>query len=93
MSSGIVSGGVVVTGISGGGGVSCVTQPALPAVGMVQWNNVSQELNIFNGMTWERVATQPPQEVLRTKYPTLQQAWDHYQIILKMCEAQERLEE
>lgn len=31
----------------------------------------------------------PHYESLREKYPALQQAWDHYQIVLKMCKAKE----
>jgi hypothetical protein len=30
---------------------------------------------------------------MREKYPTLKQAWEHYSIVLKMCLAQESLEE
>ena len=26
---------------------------------------------------------------LKKKYPALQQAWDHYQVVLKMCRAKE----
>ena len=29
------------------------------------------------------------QKQLRNKYPALQQAWDHYQTVLKMCQAKE----
>ena len=31
----------------------------------------------------------PNKEDLRKKYPALQQAWDHYQTVLKMCKSKE----
>jgi hypothetical protein len=31
----------------------------------------------------------PHDDQMAKKYPALQQAWDHYQIVLKMCKAKE----
>jgi hypothetical protein len=34
----------------------------------------------------------PCDEDLMKKYPALKQAWDHYQVVLKMCRAKEEEE-
>lgn len=35
----------------------------------------------------------PCDEELKSKYPALKQAWDHYQMVLKMCRAKEENED
>lgn len=42
--------------------------------------------SLFNGSD---MFDQFDQKQLRKKYPALQQAWDHYQTVLKMCQAKE----
>ena len=48
----------------------------------------SLTVNSFDAHTPDMFAAYDYME-LKKKYPALQQAWDHYQMVLKMCRAKE----
>lgn len=88
---------MIVNGTGGSGGIG-MTQPsiAMPVPGSLCWNDTTRELLVFDGGgQWVRVYAAPTMshEMMLLKYPALKQAWDHYQIVLRMCESQERIEE
>lgn len=83
------------------GTIATVT-PSVSTVGTIFLNTTDSSVYVSDGITWtplegdilyneaeELIEKQKQEEKLREKNPNVNEAWEHYQLMLKMCQDDE----
>jgi hypothetical protein len=83
-------------------GTTATVTPSVSTVGTIFLNTTDSSVYVSDGITWtplegdilyneaeELIEKQKQEEKLREKNPNVNEAWEHYQLMLKMCQDDE----